>query len=749
MKKYQKLLLTSQAVVAFALLCHQELAKAAQTTSSQETKTVQTQQTQVKANPLVESSQNEATLSYRAKIVNTGYSIDTKPWGEEGFKSAQVGSSDDYLGQTVQVTKESQNGYYARVQADKKELGWIDKRAFEGFAHPTYDANIEFSGYSVDTKPWGEEGFQTISFTNDHLGENVKVVLESKDQNYALAVKGGEELGWIDQRGLSDYVQPQKTTIVRSGYSVDTKPWGTPGFTLSSYGWSDGLLGKNVVVQRLDATQSYAFITDENNQNMGWIDRRAFAQNPTHGIGMVTRYGYSIDTKPWGEEGFTSAGKGSSADYVGERLEIVDESDNGAYVFVKSGDKGLGWLDKRALRFETIHQGTIRQAGYTLDSRPWGEEGFHDMKNGTSADYINQTVEIIDESDNGAYVFVKSGDKGLGWLDKRAFVADQAQKQQETPQTTEQTPDQPQTPSTPQVGSKEEHSASSQTPQEEENTTPSSESTQGSSSVEETPSSQENTPSSTEESATPDKGTPQSSGDDQNTNTTPSTEESATPDKDIPQPSGDDQNTNTTPSTEESATPDKVTPPTGDDHTSDTTPSKPEKPTVPNTDNQSTMSESEFIAAIQQEFHKLLNEHRVANGKQPIAYNSALQPYVDIRGKEIVEKFSHTRPNGKDPFSVIPENMYTSRKTETGGTMGGSAGENITETTMLIGDKFSSRAAIDTAAELFNQWKNSPGHNYNMLDDSNVSHALGIGLKGDGHYKVSTVYAADLFLKQH
>ena len=120
-----------------------------------------------------------------------------------------------------------------------------------------------------------------------------------------------------------------------------------------------------------------------------------------------------------------------------------------------------------------------------------------------------------------------------------------------------------------------------------------------------------------------------------------------------------------------------------------------------------------------------------------------------MRGKEIVEKFSYTRPNGKDPFSVIPENMYTSRKTETGGTMGGSAGENITETTMLIGDKFSSRAAIDTAAELFNQWKNLPGHNYNMLDDSNVSHALGIGLKGDGHYKVSTVYAADLFLKQH
>ena len=719
MKKYQKLLLTSQAVVAFALLCHQELAKAAQTTSSQETKTVQTQQTQVKANPLVESSQNEATLSYRAKIVNTGYSIDTKPWGEEGFKSAQVGSSDDYLGQTVQVTKESQNGYYARVQADKKELGWIDKRAFEGFAHPTYDAHIEFSGYSVDTKPWGEEGFQTLSFTNDHLGENVKVVLESKDQNYALAVKGGEELGWIDQRGLSDYVQPQKTTIVRSGYSVDTKPWGTPGFTLSSYGWSDGLLGKNVVVQRLDATQSYAFITDENNQNMGWIDRRAFAQNPTHGIGMVTRYGYSIDTKPWGEEGFTSAGKGSSADYVGERLEIVDESDNGAYVFVKSGDNGLGWLDKRALRFETIHQDTIRQAGYTLDSRPWGEEGFHDMKNGTSADYINQTVEIIDESDNGAYVFVKSGDKGLGWLDKRAFVADQAQKQQETPQTTEQTP------ATPQEGSKEEHSDSSQTPQEEENTTPSSESTQGSSSSQETPSSQENTPSSTEESATPDKGTPQSSG--------------------------DDQNTNTTPSTEESATPDKVTPPTGDDHTSDTTPSKPEKPTVPNTDNQSTMSESEFIAAIQQEFHKLLNEHRVANGKKPITYNSALQPYADIRGEEIMIKFDHTRPNGKSYESVIPSDFLKSSRVDSSGSiiLEGS-GENIAGCTNFFeANHFNQEIANKIANQFFTQWKKSPGHNYNMLHESNISHALGIGFQKDNNNWINNIYAADLFLQQN
>ena len=734
MKKYQKLLLTSQAVVAFALLCHQELAKAAQTTSSQETKAVQTQQTQVKANPLVESSQNEATLSYRAKIVNTGYSIDTKPWGEEGFKSAQVGSSDDYLGQTVQVTKESQNGYYARVQADKKELGWIDKRAFEGFAHPTYDAHIEFSGYSVDTKPWGEEGFQTISFTNDHLGENVKVVLESKDQNYALAVKGGEELGWIDQRGLSDYVQPQKTTIVRSGYSVDTKPWGTPGFTLSSYGWSDGLLGKNVVVQRLDATQSYAFITDENNQNMGWIDRRAFAQNPTHGIGMVTRYGYSIDTKPWGEEGFTSAGKGSSADYVGERLEIVDESDNGAYVFVKSGDNGLGWLDKRALRFETIHQDTIRQAGYTLDSRPWGEEGFHDMKNGTSADYINQTVEIIDESDNGAYVFVKSGDKGLGWLDKRAFVADQAQKQQETPQPTEQTPTQPQTPSTPQVGSKEEHSASSQTPQEEENTTPSSESTQGSSSVEETPSSQENTPSSTEESATPDKGTPQSSGDDQNTNTTPSTEESATPDKGTPQSSGDDQNTNTTPSTEESATPDKVTPPTGDGNTSDTTPSKPiEVPRIIDEDEdpKEYISMDQFVQEVKQKFQQLLNQHRQAHGLEPLTNDAYAEQAAEIRAKELEKSYTHTRPDGTMYDTALPK--YPDR-------FYGIRAENIYKMNGYPTNKLTSQEAERYANDAFEGWKNSPGHNRNMLTKTVTAHGLGVYLTKNYMYMASEFY---------
>lgn len=508
MKPYQKILLASQAVVAFAVVNQQEQVNAAQvdkTALSRETtsdslsvskenlekrevketkkstvtdpkqkkegktqsvsssefqdrsvneKAKQTESSSSKqsiksvkeetaqANPMVESSQGEVELHYQAEIENEGYTIDTKPWGEEGFHSANVGSSDDYLHQIVYIQKEDKDGNYANVWTKYRELGWIDKRAFKGFTESTYEARLEFAGYSIDTKPWGTTGYQTKGFTNDYLDSDVKVVMENETRDYALVVKNGQELGWIDKRSLTTYIQPTPTAIVRAGYSVDTKPWGTAGFTLSQYGWSEGLLGTPVIIRRVDQSGAYVFITDSNNNGMGWIDRRALVQNPRNQKAYVTRYGYSLDTKPWGEEGFKSAGNGTSADYIGTQVRIIDESDNGAYVFVASQNQGLGWLDKRALRsIEGAQSAMIKSPGYSLDTRPWGEEGFHSMGNGTSADYLGAQVRIIDASDNGAYVFVvDSSGKGLGWLDTRAFRAEELQqiidkREQETGQS--------------------------------------------------------------------------------------------------------------------------------------------------------------------------------------------------------------------------------------------------------------------------------------------------------------------------
>lgn len=90
------------------------------------------------------------------------------------------------------------------------------------------------------------------------------------------------------------------------------------------------------------------------------------------------------------------------------------------------------------------------------------------------------------------------------------------------------------------------------------------------------------------------------------------------------------------------------------------------------------------------EIFNMLNEYRAEKGLDQLqAGSDALQNAVDIRGYEIAKEFSHTRPNGERALLSFT----------------GSAGccaENIA--------KYQS-----SAEEVMNAWKNSSGHNANML----------------------------------
>lgn len=64
-------------------------------------------------------------VSYNATIKSGGFSIDSKPWGEEGAE--YWGSTDDHVGEVFYFYEESANNEYANAY----KVGWIDKRAFE------------------------------------------------------------------------------------------------------------------------------------------------------------------------------------------------------------------------------------------------------------------------------------------------------------------------------------------------------------------------------------------------------------------------------------------------------------------------------------------------------------------------------------------------------------------------------------------------------------------------------------------
>jgi len=115
---------------------------------------------------------------------------------------------------------------------------------------------------------------------------------------------------------------------------------------------------------------------------------------------------------------------------------------------------------------------------------------------------------------------------------------------------------------------------------------------------------------------------------------------------------------------------------------------------------------------------KLVNDERAKNGLSVLEFSSEAAAAADVRAKEIVSNFSHTRPNGTSCFTVLSEM----------GVKYMGAGENIAK-----GQR--------TPEEVVKDWMNSPGHRANILNKNYTK--LGVGCYKSG----STYYWAQMFLR--
>lgn len=92
---------------------------------------------------------------------------------------------------------------------------------------------------------------------------------------------------------------------------------------------------------------------------------------------------------------------------------------------------------------------------------------------------------------------------------------------------------------------------------------------------------------------------------------------------------------------------------------------------------------------------RLVNVERAKAGKSALKADANLAKAAQVRAVEIVSSFSHTRPDGRDPFTAMKEAGVSYR----------AAGENI-----AWGQK--------TPAQVMQSWMNSDGHRENILSDS-------------------------------
>ncbi|MBC9825904.1 GW dipeptide domain-containing protein [Carnobacterium inhibens] len=390
---------------------------------------------------------SEKTINYIAKINRKTDTINTKPYGTKGYDTKA--KSSEYFGKDVKIIKEAvtERATWALITLNGKELGWIDKKGLDiekvtSTKNVSYTKVIDRKTDSISSKPYGTEGYKINASSSVYLyyGKEVKVLKEAKTRRstWALISLDGKELGWIDMNGLSndEVILSEKTInyiakINRKTDTINTKPYGTKGYETkvksSEYYGKDVKIIKEAVTERA----TWALIT-LNGKELGWIDKAGLDIEKVTSTKNVSYTKYiarktdSINTKPWGTEGYKKVA--SSSDYLGKKVTVIKEAKTrrATWALISIDGKEIGWIDMAGLtNNETIlsekainYTAKINRKTDGINTRPYGTEGA--KKTAYSSEYYGKQVKITKEivTERATWALISLNGKELGWIDK-------------------------------------------------------------------------------------------------------------------------------------------------------------------------------------------------------------------------------------------------------------------------------------------------------------------------------------------
>ena len=129
-----------------------------------------------------------------------------------------------------------------------------------------------------------------------------------------------------------------------------------------------------------------------------------------------------------------------------------------------------------------------------------------------------------------------------------------------------------------------------------------------------------------------------------------------------------------------------------------------------NNSGNSNNSGSTSASAFENKVIELVNAERAKHGVAPLSADNALMGSADIRAKELVSLFSHSRPDGSDYTTVLPSGLNA-------------WGENV--------------AMGQTSPEkVMESWMNSSGHRANILSSDFTLIGVGFYESGGEYYWV-------------
>lgn len=390
---------------------------------------------------------NGYRVNYTTVVGATGFSVDTLPWGTPGYK--RVGKTTQLLNQEVTVRQETRNGEYVLIEHDNTLFGWVDKRALRQpqIGHlkrsksTSFKVKIAFGGYSVDSLPWGTPGYQRLTKTSNYINQEVNVIRQTNNKEYYLLENNkGNLIGWVDHRALTPSADKinngvdvnYQTTVGVGGFTIDSLPWGTTGH--KRIGNTKDYENTSVNVIQETKNGEYVLIQSEDIV-IGWVDRRSLRMpqtgNPRHSNKVyydaeVTGSSFTLDSLPWGTAGYQRLD--SSASYLGKEVKVVRATKSGNYLLIEKDNQLLGWIDHRAIKAKheigmvpnaspVEYRTTLSKGGYSVDTLPWGVEGYQRVK--WSHQYSDKNVEVSYEF--GSYALIEQNGLSLGWVDKKAL----------------------------------------------------------------------------------------------------------------------------------------------------------------------------------------------------------------------------------------------------------------------------------------------------------------------------------------
>jgi len=355
-----------------------------------------------------------------------------------------AGESDGIIEEEIELSS------FSETDKNKGEADSNKKPDEEKILEISSVSNVNYRGYLTNSSHIvysnvdGSSEYEELE-VEDLQGQEVKVLQEAETQQGSVLyidVIGTNITGWITESDIDiESVSSQQVVsnyrgyLTRSNDTINTEPWGTPGY--EEIRRVEDLQGNEVKVLEEAETQraTWLYVDVMGTNISGWIDKEGIEEEAVSSQQAVSNYrGYlirsndTINTQPWGTPGYEEIRR--VKDLQGTEVKILKEAETqrATWLYVDvMGTNISGWIDKAGIEEEAVssqqavsnYRGYLSRPNDTINTQPWGTPGYEEIRH--VEDLQGTEIKVLEEAQTqrATWLYVDiMGTSISGWIDK-------------------------------------------------------------------------------------------------------------------------------------------------------------------------------------------------------------------------------------------------------------------------------------------------------------------------------------------